>query len=165
MILETKISGAEAVIDWFSVMAIFKYCDGIRVYLYGQENPIYIELPFDKAKEKFIEAKSRDRFSDRPPQEAEIKSFPLVEAGIYKFSLQTFKTKLSDGFSQLLKMNANFPVKNDIIKTCVENIPGVEKYNLLNWDKYECTITIGRLFDLETIRQQVEQKIKECIES
>lgn len=72
-------------------------------------------------------------------------------------------SEFDDTISKSIIVRANFPVKNDIIKTSVEYVIGVEKYVDYSFSKYEGTISIGVMFDIETIMEQVEEKIKSCL--
>jgi len=163
MIIETKNSGSDMVVDDHSILAIRKHGSSTCLFLYGGTEMV-IETDYDKMKELFIESKKRDRFTDELPRKLTVKKFPIVHSGEHSFEIQIQKTEHENEVSQQLRIIANFPVKNDIIKTSVENIAGVESYNEYGFNKYEGSIYVGKLFDIETVREDVEKKVIECIE-
>lgn len=167
MVIETKLKegGKTCLFDDLSITSIEQMIsdDVVKIWTYGKSEAMIISMPFEEIKNIFIEAKKRDRFSDSPPQKIEIKKYPLVEIGEHKFMLITWRTEFEDGQGQQIKISANFPVKNDLIKQCVEEIKGVEKYCDYLFDKYEGSISVGKLFDIEAVKNKVEEKIIECI--
>ncbi len=167
MVIETKIKATDAnvLIDDFSICSIEENNNnGTSLWLYGKPTATIIKMPYEEVKKIFIESKKRDRFSGEPPRKSEQKKFGVVEVGEHKFQLDIRTSEFEDGVCSTLQMNANFPIKNDALKTMVEYVIGVERYSEYSLSKYDGSITIGKLFDAETVREQVEQKIKEYLE-
>ena len=166
MVIETTIwaTDAKVLIDDFSICSIEENeKDGTIIWVYGKAMATIVRMPFEEMKKLFIESKKRDRFSGEPPRKSENKIFKVIEVGEHKFQLDIRTSEYEDGICSNIQLNANFPVKNDTLKILVESLVGVEKYSEYTFSKYDGVITIGKLFDAETVREQVEQKIKEYL--
>lgn len=165
MVIETTIKSTnnKALIDDLSICSVEEHNNGTSLWLYGKDTPTIISMPFDEAKQVFIEAKKRDKFTGELTRKSEQKKFKVVEVGEHKFQLDIRTSEYEDGMISSLQLYANFHIKNDLIKQFVEYVAGVENYCDYSFNKYEGYITIGKLFDAETVREQVEQKIKECL--
>ena len=167
MVIETKINGtiSSILIDDLSINAVEESIDKTAtIWLYGKSEPIITEFSFEKAKEIFIDSRKRDRYTGEMPVKTDKKKFDLVIVGEHKFTLNITSAEFEDGISSSLIINANFPVKNDMIKQFVEYVSGVESYCDYSFSKYEGTILIGKLFDAEIVRNNVEEAIRNCLQ-
>lgn len=136
---------------------------GSFIWLYGQHGAIEVSESFEEMNAVFVESRKRDRFTGEMPKKSEQKKFGVAVVGDHKFQLDIRTSEFEDGLHSTLQLDANFPVKNDAIQTIVEMIIGVERYSEYSFSKYNGSITIGKLFDAETVRGQVEEKIKEYL--
>jgi hypothetical protein len=165
MIIEDKSSqGLRFSFNDRSIIAIQEDGDLTRVYFYGIPTPVLLHKKYEEFKKAFIDAQDRDPYTDKTSAKYQIDSFPEITIGEFKFFLQSVKSEYDQETRSHLKLVANFPVKNDIIKLLVEEVPGVESYNEYGFNKYECTISIGKLFDPKSLIPQIEEKIKTCLQ-
>lgn len=86
-----------------------------------------------------------------------------ISVGKKKFRVDICNFKF-DGevVSTLVVIKTNFLLKsNDLLITFIENIEGVEKLNFINDSDYETNVNVGELFDIEEIKKEIENKIKQ----
>lgn len=166
MILETKTkdTNSNVLIDDFSICSIKENNqNGTEIWIYGNSTPIVVVNPFNEMKKIFIEAKNRDRYTGEQKSKMIKKSFPVVKVDDFLFSITIVTNEWNNEVTKNLEVDANFKLKNEILKKEVEYIVGVETFNEFSFSKYKCSINIGKLFDAETIRDQVEQKFIEYL--
>lgn len=152
-------------IDDYSIIWIENCGDKYtEINFIGTVQPLIIETPFAEMENIFKDAKSRDRFTDQPKTESKSLVYDEVIVGIYKFRLDIRKTKFEDGLSTSLHLEANFPLANhEELKDIINNIDGVEDYSNFSFSKYTKSISVGRMFDAEDVRNMVELNIKKYL--
>lgn len=166
MILETKTknTNSNVLIDDFSICSIKENNqNGTEIWVYGNTTPIVVVNPFDEIKKIFIEAKNRDRYTGEQKAKSTKNHFPVVKVDDFLFSITVVTNEWNDEVTKSLEVDANFKLKNEVLKKEVEYVIGVETFNDFAFSKYKCSISIGKLFDAETIREQVEQKFIEYL--
>jgi len=161
MTFESKIKGTDAkvIIDDFALLSIEENNkNGTTVWLYGKSTPTVITKPFNEMERIFIDSKKRDRFSEEEKSQCIKRPYDVVKVDENCFSVNITQTEWKGEVTKSLEIHANFKLKNEVLKKEVEYVIGVESFNDFHFSKYQCSVSIGRLFDIETIRDQVEQK-------
>lgn len=164
MIIENKSStGFQLAYSDRSVVAICEDGNFTKVFLHGVESFFIVEKKYEDVKKEFMDAHDRDPFYQGAQAQTKIKVFPTITVDKSVFCLQSIAYDHDQEERKYIKLIANFPVKNDLLKILIEEVVGVESYNEYGFHKYECTISIGRLFDPESIIPVIEEKIKDFL--
>jgi len=166
MIIESKIkaTNSDVLIDDYSLCSIEENNgNGTTIWLYGKTTPTIIIKPFEEMKKIFIDSKKRDRLSGEEKSQCIKKPYDVVKVDENCFSVNITQMEWKGEVTKSLEIHANFKLKNEVLKNEVEDIIGVEEFNNFSFSKYKCSVSIGSLFDIETIRDQVEQKFIEYL--
>lgn len=153
------------VFDWRDVCSIENEDNHTRIFFFARSGGVTIEVPFSEAKKEFEESRLRDKFTGQLPTKTTQTKHNVVEVGEHKFQVDIHTSEWDNEVRSSIHFTANFPVKNDRIETFVEYVAGVESYNGSWGSKYSCGISVGKLFDIKKVRDDVEQKIKEFLQA
>ncbi len=160
MIIETKVRGEKFAFDDRSIVGILN--DGgsrIKILLYGTVDPIFAAMTYDEALAILKEAQSRDRITDTKPSKSEQKKFEPVIVGAHKFKIDIRTTEYEDGMSSTLHLYTNFELKDDGLKEVIKSVEGISDSLTYGYSRYETSISIGKMFDAELVRQNLENNL------
>lgn len=130
------------------------------LYVAGTTTAIKAHIKYKDALELFKEAQKRDRFTDAEPRKSEQKKFEPVVVGAHKFKIDIRTTEYEDGVSSTLHLYTNFELKDDGLKEVIKSVEGVSDSLTYGYSRYETSISIGKMFDPEKVRQDLEGTIK-----
>lgn len=129
------------------------------IYFYGVDSPVLIDMIYIEVLKIFKDAQSRDYFSDSNPRKSEQKKFDSVIVGAHKFKIDIRTTEYEDGASSVLQLYTNFELKSEDIKNVIKSVEGVDSSMTYLTDRYEISISIGKMFDAEWVRQNLENTL------
>ena len=129
------------------------------IFIYGKEEPLLVEMEYADALEIFKKAQSRDRFTDTEPRKSEHKKFNEVTVGAHKFKIDIGTTEYEDGKASDLILCTNFEIKNEALKEVIKSVTGVDATMTYLMSRYETSISIGKMFDAEWVRQNLENQL------
>jgi hypothetical protein len=147
----------EGILDFRSVSGSIKNLDGRSTLLLYGGGMFYTDLSLEDIAAKKSEADSD--IHSRGPKPVE-KKFNNITVGTKSFRVDIHSFKLADEKEKIsLILHANFLVKDPILTMVIESIIGVE--SMYSWsNKYDSSISIGEMFDPETVRSAVEERLQ-----
>lgn len=165
MIVNTTRGGLEFSFNDRNVIAVSKSItgEGCEVTLHGAPRITDIDMPYEEAIKIFEESLYRDPYNDRPAPKSSQKKFPFVQIGENKFRVDIRTSEYEDGISNSLVLYTTFLVSDDRLKKFIECVIGVEDFNYFSKNKYDAHINLGKLFDAEKVRENVERKVREYL--
>lgn len=164
-IINLKKGDQKYAIDEFCILMICEQSEQIcRVGVFGIQESLHIDIPYEEMLEIFEESRKKDRYSDGITKivKQDIRS-EVITVGKNKFSLFGITYEFKDGENKSIRIDANFPVKNEQLQMIVEWVPGVEKYCDFSSTKYCGIISVGKIFDLEDVMKNVQEKITDFL--
>ncbi|MES3018159.1 MAG: hypothetical protein V4721_10280 [Bacteroidota bacterium] len=93
----------------------------------------------------------------------EVRVSDRIKVGEHSFQIDIHTSEYNGEKMSSLMLNSSFPCKNPALETIVGYVNGVEKMNEYSWEKYRGHISIGKMFDPETVKKAIEQKIIEFL--
>lgn len=129
------------------------------LYVAGTTTAIKAHIKYKDALELFKKAQSRDKFSDQPPSKSEQKKFEPVIVGAHKFKIDIRTTEYEDGASSTLHLYTNFELKGEELKEVIKSVEGISDSLMYGYSRYETSISIGKMFDAEWVRQNLENNL------
>ena len=162
MIIETTtFSDGEMAFLEHSVMCVSKKQNTKQtiIYLYGKTDPVIVQMDYKDALGLLKKADNRDMFGGQKPIKTEQKDFNEVVVCAHRFSVNIRSSEYKDGVSNSLKLYTNFEL-NDAIRDVINEVNGINDRIKYVYLKYEHSFDVGKMFDPEKVRQDLEDAIK-----
>lgn len=166
LISEDGSSFWDGYLDFAGIFAAIGINDSkTKVWIYGYANPLIVQVPLLQVnKDREIERNRNYTINSMSSsQKNNMGEEFVVKEHRFRIDIESW-LDLDEKEHKIVKLHTNFEVQNDSFKSILKYTVGVEEVSLWQNERYKLTIYVAEMFNHESVRILLQDKIREFLQ-